>query len=346
MGVKKPLKILLVTPFGKEVKWQTGLGVIKYGVSIAKNMKAYGGLDFREVSIFDLGGFFHLLWIGLKSIFKREFDVIHFTEPTSVLFWIWIRAGKRIVTVHDYIPFSFDAAEMRKYGIRGFFMKPVETIFRPFFGFWGYLFARAGMTLSDEIICETYDTVKDLVRLASVKKTKCVIVPPMVEPIPIHKRRQKKTIIGHASSYALNKNVGMLLSAFEKVDDPNIELHLYGSGFPYKVIDKRIKYFGFVDKKTLYKAYNSFSVFILPSVWEGFGLPIIEAKSCKVPVVTYAKGRIPSIVKRNTLRFRKITVVQEPSDEAAENEVGPHKHAAKPHKAVKRKAAKHHVKKK
>ena len=44
--------------------------------------------------------------------------------------------------------------------------------------------------------------------------------------------------------------------------------------------------------------------------------------------------------------IRKITVVQEPSDEAAENEVGPHKHVAKPHKAVKRKAAKHHAKKK
>ncbi len=48
--------------------------------------------------------------------------------------------------------------------------------------------------------------------------------------------------------------------------------------------------------------------------------------------------------------IRRVTVVQEPADEAAEKEVTPHKHAAmsaaKPHKAVKHKAAKHHAKKK
>ncbi len=303
MNGKRPLKVLLVTLFRKELKWQAGLGVIKYGLSLSKNIKKYGDFDFEDAAIFDFRGFLYLLRVGLSSIVRRKFDVIHFTEPTSVLFWTWIRTKKRIVNVHDYVPFNLGAGEMKKYSAQGFFVKPFETLLRPFFGFWAYLFIKAGMNLSDKIICISDETLKNLVKFGGVYKNKCVVVPPIVEPIPIHKKQSKKTIIGHASSYALNKNVGVLLSAFEKVGDPNLELHLYGSHFPYRITDKRIKYFGFVDEKTLEKAYNSFSVFILPSIWEGFGLPIIEAKSCKVPVVVYAKGEIPKAVKKDTIGF-------------------------------------------
>ncbi len=49
--------------------------------------------------------------------------------------------------------------------------------------------------------------------------------------------------------------------------------------------------------------YNSFNVFVFPSLWEGFGMPIMEAKRCRIPVITYKKGELPDIVKRNTLQF-------------------------------------------
>ena len=45
---------------------------------------------------------------------------------------------------------------------------------------------------------------------------------------------------------------------------------------------------------------NSFDVYLSTSTIEGFGLPIMQAKACKIPVLCY-DGEIPDITKRNTL---------------------------------------------
>ena len=76
-----------------------------------------------------------------------------------------------------------------------------------------------------------------------------------------------------------------------------------GAKLPFEIADdKRIKYFGHATDTV--KMYNSFDVFVFPSLWEGFGMPIMEAKRCKIPVITYKKGELPNIVKRNTLQFK------------------------------------------
>ena len=48
------------------------------------------------------------------------------------------------------------------------------------------------------------------------------------------------------------------------------------------------------------ETYNSFDVYLSTSIMEGFGLPIMKAKACKVPVLCY-DGNLIEIVKRNTL---------------------------------------------
>ena len=37
-------------------------------------------------------------------------------------------------------------------------------------------------------------------------------------------------------------------------------------------------------------------VFVLPSFWEGFGIPVVEAMACGVPVVVSDRGSLPEIV--------------------------------------------------
>ena len=64
--------------------------------------------------------------------------------------------------------------------------------------------------------------------------------------------------------------------------------------------DPRIKYLGFLPEEKIVETYNSFDVYLSTSIMEGFGLPIMQAKACKVPVLCY-DGDIPDIVKRNTL---------------------------------------------
>ena len=48
------------------------------------------------------------------------------------------------------------------------------------------------------------------------------------------------------------------------------------------------------DEKLLAKLYNSAKIFVYPSLYEGFGLPILEAMSCGCPVIA---GKNSSIVE-------------------------------------------------
>lgn len=52
---------------------------------------------------------------------------------------------------------------------------------------------------------------------------------------------------------------------------------------------------GFVSTEDLVKIYNLATVFIMPSLYEGFGLPVLEAMSCGCPVITAKAGSLPEV---------------------------------------------------
>jgi len=60
-----------------------------------------------------------------------------------------------------------------------------------------------------------------------------------------------------------------------------------------------VRFFGFVPERTLAALYRLASVFAFPSLYEGFGLPPLEAMACGVPVVASSVGGIPEIVQHN-----------------------------------------------
>ncbi|MEX2013172.1 MAG: glycosyltransferase family 1 protein [Candidatus Levyibacteriota bacterium] len=64
---------------------------------------------------------------------------------------------------------------------------------------------------------------------------------------------------------------------------------------PQSSITSQIFVLGFVPQDDLVVLYNLATVFIIPSLYEGFGLPILEAMSCGCPVVTSKEGSIPEV---------------------------------------------------
>jgi len=62
--------------------------------------------------------------------------------------------------------------------------------------------------------------------------------------------------------------------------------------------DKRIRFMGFAPENKLVDIYDSFDVFVHPSLYEGFGLPILEAQSRGLPVIIYKYGKIPKEVRK------------------------------------------------
>ncbi len=53
---------------------------------------------------------------------------------------------------------------------------------------------------------------------------------------------------------------------------------------------------GYVDEEDLPAIYTGASLFLFPSVYEGFGIPVLEAMQCKVPVITSNVSSLPEIV--------------------------------------------------
>lgn len=59
--------------------------------------------------------------------------------------------------------------------------------------------------------------------------------------------------------------------------------------------NKNIIRTGFVENKDLITLYNIAEAFAMPSLYEGFGLPILEAMSCGCPVITSKEGSLPEV---------------------------------------------------
>ncbi|MDO9390263.1 MAG: glycosyltransferase family 1 protein [bacterium] len=57
----------------------------------------------------------------------------------------------------------------------------------------------------------------------------------------------------------------------------------------------QIRYLGFVDRKELPKVYRQASVLLMPSLYEGFGMPLLEAMASGIPVVASRRGSIPEV---------------------------------------------------
>jgi len=61
-------------------------------------------------------------------------------------------------------------------------------------------------------------------------------------------------------------------------------------------LHKHVRFFGFVPVGTLSVLYRLASVFVFPSLYEGFGLPPLEAMACGTPVVTSNVSSLPEVV--------------------------------------------------
>ena len=104
------------------------------------------------------------------------------------------------------------------------------------------------------------------------------------------------------------KNVPTLLKSFYKLKKCKIEHKLVivgGKGWKYTKIFDLIEEFNlkgdviftdYVSDEYLVKFYNAADLFVYPSLYEGFGLPPLEAMACGCPVITSNTSSLPEVV--------------------------------------------------
>lgn len=110
------------------------------------------------------------------------------------------------------------------------------------------------------------------------------------------KRQQlPEQFVLHVGTLQPRKNIPTLIDALAQLDRPDLPLILVGGkGWQYDEIferigalglHKQVRLTGYVPDEELPLWYNAASVLVFPSVYEGFGLPIVEAMACGTPVV-------------------------------------------------------------
>lgn len=212
---------------------------------------------------------------------------LHFNAPYSY-------SGRRIVTIHDttlidYNVSSGGIASNIKYGLKRFGMKAV--------------FKQA--LRADRIIVPSLATASNLIK-RNVARAKIVVTPEAADrppqsprPIPI-----EPPILLYVGNFYPYKNVSLLLEALPNI--PQARLILVGN--TPRFIDTlkaqatrlgvkdRIEFSGFLDSQALNLTYQRASLFVFPSLSEGFGLPPLEAMARGVPVLAAKASCLPEVL--------------------------------------------------
>ncbi len=130
-----------------------------------------------------------------------------------------------------------------------------------------------------------------------VTPEKIIVTPYGVDTVKFRSKRMLgnsdgKIRILYVGRLELLKGVQYLLEAFITLKHKQVELHLVGPILPEilplikKYQDERIKLFGSVSHEDLPDYYQKADLFVFPSINDAFGLVVLEAMACGLPVIT------------------------------------------------------------
>jgi glycosyltransferase involved in cell wall biosynthesis len=164
-------------------------------------------------------------------------------------------------------------------------------------GIFGKLIERTMLGLTDNLITVSYKTQKDLREIK--KSERSIVIPNGIDFNHIQSIKPSDEIsdIIFAGRLIKEKNVDILIKSIQIVKQkiPNVRCMIVGDGperskleelsFNLKIQDN-IEFMGFTENYDDLIGYmKSSSVFVLPSIREGFGIVVIEANACGLPVV-------------------------------------------------------------
>jgi len=234
---------------------------------------------------------------GLKESENLKPDIIHY--PFFDLFFDTLplkKKAKTVVTVHDVIPLVFP--EYYQPGIKGKLR---------------FLKQKTALQKVDAIITDSLASKKDIIKYLQVKEDKVHVVYLAANPELQHvddkavekiKRKYKlpKNYILYVGDINYNKNIPQLIKSLYYLPN-NIKLVCVGKNFlPQDIpewqwiesqiaagqLEKRVKFLTEIlgdANEDLSAIYSGALAYVHPSLYEGFGLPVLEAMQCKTLVV-------------------------------------------------------------
>lgn len=160
---------------------------------------------------------------------------------------------------------------------------------------------------------------QEIINLYKISPEKVSVIYPGIDKdsfhskIPLTKQRQVRSKYNISGRYLLyvgtlqpRKNLNRLIEAFSKIKDPRTKLVIGGKkGWLYDQffdqvrhlkIEDRVIFTGFIPQEDVPGLIKGSIAYVLPSLYEGFGMPPIEAQAVGAPVVVSHTSSLPEIV--------------------------------------------------
>ena len=194
---------------------------------------------------------------------------------------------------------------------------------RPFRMFAGKLYFRSlvevSVRKSSRIIVPSKSTHQDILRFWPHRFQDCHVVlhgtdPMFVAADSLSRKEDRINKLGlngvrfflHVTNGKPYKNTPRVIEAFVKATyNSDVCLAIVGrkSVFASQIrsliaesnAEKRIKFLGHVDDEDIVALFQSARALIFPSLFEGFGLPVVEAMACGCPVITSTRGSLAEV---------------------------------------------------
>lgn len=229
---------------------------------------------------------------------KDKVDILHQPCFSAPVFY----RGKVVVTIHDLIAIKFG--------------QDIPFYSRQFFGKWMPFSYRC----ADRIIAISEHTKKDIIKMLKIPKEKITVIYEAADEACkyvsdqklVEKVKEKYGINGdyliHIGTINPRKNLEFLIKVFSKVVDksPDIKLVITGKkGWYYEGLftlvedlglKNKVIFTGYIEDSEKPILYTGAKIFLFPSLYEGFGLPILESMACHTPVISSNTSSLPELI--------------------------------------------------
>jgi glycosyltransferase involved in cell wall biosynthesis len=257
--------------------------------------------DTQNVHIKNINGYKYL-WKNIFfpiSLLSDKIDLVHIPSYSAM----WFPPCKSVVTIHDMIFAKHPewAANKKQYIRFKYYVKKTAK-------------------KADAIIVVSKTSKKEVIELTGVPEEKIYVTYLAADKIykvqdnidKLGRIKQKysfdKKYILYVGSIHPRRNLERLLKSFallkKRTNVPH-NLLLVGLSFSPKEklfqkakeldLEKDIKYLGYVPDEDLVSLYNFADIFVYPSLYEGFGIPVLEAMACGTPVITSNISSLPEV---------------------------------------------------
>lgn len=231
---------------------------------------------------------------------KEQLKLVTSLPAETKLFWSphynipLLYRGKLLVTVHDVLHLAMPQF------VNGFFKR-----------FYSQFMFAALKQKASEILCVSSFTQDELYRIVGVDRNKTSVIHIGVSEFW---SEQNKVESPHHRPYILyvgnvkpHKNLSRLIEAFELIkDDNSVDLVIVGKKEGFIINDEivvkqavrlcdRVRFTGMIDDSALIDYYACAQALVLPSLYEGFGLPPLEAMACGCPVIVSDIASLPEV---------------------------------------------------